>query len=92
MKRSPSGSKALVAGERRDHPRCDRRDPRGANAGRPRSSSAHRNAASLLAQANSACARLELALTRIKQVEHELVEADLATLRQRLANLTSRPA
>jgi ParB family chromosome partitioning protein len=51
-----------------------------------------RNAASLLAQANSACARLELALTRIKQVEHDLVEADLATLRQRLANLTNRSA
>ena len=51
-----------------------------------------RNAASLLAQANSACARLELALTRIKQVEHDLVEADLASLRQRLANLTSRSA
>ena len=31
-----------------------------------------------------------LALTRIKQVEHDLVEADLATLRQRLANLTNR--
>jgi len=51
-----------------------------------------RNAASLLAQANSACARLELALTRIKQVEHDLVEADLASLRQRLANLTNRSA
>lgn len=48
------------------------------------------NAASLLAQANSACARLELALTRIKQVEHDLVEADLASLRRRLANLTNR--
>lgn len=51
-----------------------------------------RSAASLLAQANSACARLELALTRIQQVEHDLVEADLATLRQRLANLTNRSA
>jgi ParB family chromosome partitioning protein len=51
-----------------------------------------RSAASLLAQANSACARLELALTRIKQVEQDLVEADLATLRQRLANLTNRSA
>ena len=51
-----------------------------------------RNAASLLAQANSACARLELALTRIKQVEHDLVEADLASLWQRLANLTNRSA
>ena len=49
-----------------------------------------RNAASLLARAHSACARLELALTRIKQVEHDLVEADLASLRQRLANLKNR--
>ncbi len=51
-----------------------------------------RNAASLLAQANSACARLELVLTRIKQVEHDLVQADLEALRQRLANLTHRSA
>jgi len=50
----------------------------------------HRNAASLLAQAHIACARLELALTQINQVEQTLVEADLATLRQRVANLTSR--
>jgi ParB family chromosome partitioning protein len=51
-----------------------------------------RSAAWLLAQANSACARLELALTRIKQVEKDLADADLAALRQRLANLTSRSA
>lgn len=51
-----------------------------------------RLAASLLTQANSACARLELTLTRIKQVEHELVEVDLAALRQRVAKLTSRSA
>jgi len=51
-----------------------------------------RSAAWLLAQANSACARLELALIRIKQVEEDLADADLAALRQRLANLTSRSA
>ena len=51
-----------------------------------------RRAASLPAQANSACARLELTLTRIKQVEHEFVEAELAALRQRVANLASRLA
>jgi ParB family chromosome partitioning protein len=51
-----------------------------------------RGAASLLAQANSQCARLEQTLTRIKQVEHEFVEADLAALRQRVANLASRSA
>lgn len=49
-----------------------------------------RRATSLLAQANSACARLELALARIKPVESDLVEADLATLRQRIASLTGR--
>jgi ParB family chromosome partitioning protein len=49
-----------------------------------------RRATSPLAQANSACARLELALARIKPVELDLVEADLATLRQRIASLTGR--
>lgn len=49
-------------------------------------------AASLLAQANSACARLELALKRLKQVERELGEADIAALRQRVANLSNRSA
>lgn len=51
-----------------------------------------RCASSLLAQANSACARLELTLARIKQVEHEFVEAELAAVRQRVANLASRSA
>lgn len=51
-----------------------------------------RSAASLLTEANSACARLELTLTRIKQVERDFVEADLAALRHRVANLTSRSA
>lgn len=48
-----------------------------------------RSAPSLLAQANSACARLELALSRIKQVEHELVDAELVAVRQRVARLAS---
>jgi ParB family transcriptional regulator, chromosome partitioning protein len=58
-----------------------------ANAVRPK-----RSAPSLLAQANSQCARLEHTLVRIKQVEHELGEAEFAVLRQRLANLQSRSA
>lgn len=60
----------------------------------PAASRAHasRSAISLIAQANSACERLELALARIKQVEQELVAADLAALRQRVANLASRSA
>lgn len=45
---------------------------------------------SLLAQANSACARLELTLARIGQAEHRLADADLAALRQRVANLKNR--
>jgi ParB family transcriptional regulator, chromosome partitioning protein len=51
-----------------------------------------RRAASLLAQANRDCARLEQTLTRIRQVESQLVEADLAALMQRVANLTGRSA
>jgi ParB family chromosome partitioning protein len=48
-----------------------------------------RDASSLLAQANGACAQLELALSRIKQVEHELADAELAAVRQRVARLAS---
>jgi ParB family chromosome partitioning protein len=66
----PERAKALIAGEseitraavatmRAEHTPA-------ATGARPK-----RGAASLLTQANSACARLELTLTRIKQVEHE---------------------
>jgi ParB family transcriptional regulator, chromosome partitioning protein len=51
-----------------------------------------RGAGSLLAQANSQCARLEQTLSRIKQVEQALGAADLAALRQRVTNLASRSA
>jgi ParB family chromosome partitioning protein len=51
-----------------------------------------RSATSLLAQAHRDCARLELTLTRIQQVEQALGEADLAALRRRVANLTGRSA
>jgi len=51
-----------------------------------------RGAASLLAQANSQCARLEQTLTRIKQIERGLGETALAARRLRVANLTSRSA
>ena len=88
----PERVKALVAGESEITRSCDRRGPGRANAGHHSRLAPNASAASLLAQANSACARLELALTRIKQVEQDLVEADLATLRQRLANLTNRSA
>jgi ParB family transcriptional regulator, chromosome partitioning protein len=51
-----------------------------------------RGAASLLIQADRDCARLEHTLTRINQVERELDAADLAALRARVSNLTSRLA
>jgi ParB family transcriptional regulator, chromosome partitioning protein len=51
-----------------------------------------RGAPSLVAQANSQCARLEQTLTRLKQVEQDLHATDLAALRQRVANLASRSA
>ena len=44
-------------------------------------------ARSLVAQANSQCARLEQTLSRTKQVAQQLDVADLANLRQRVANL-----
>jgi ParB family transcriptional regulator, chromosome partitioning protein len=51
-----------------------------------------RSAASLLAQANTQCARLEQTLTRVKQLGQALGEADLAALWRRVANLTGRSA
>jgi ParB family transcriptional regulator, chromosome partitioning protein len=50
---------------------------------------ARRGAASLVAQANSQCVRLEQTLARIKNVEQQLDAADLAPARQRVANLAS---
>ena len=43
-----------------------------------------------LAQANAICARLELALDRLKQAGGEIPDADLADLLRRLAGLASR--
>ena len=85
----PGRVKALVAGES-EITRAAIAAVRAEHAPATIGARSQRCAVSLLAQANSACARLEMALTRIKRVEQELVEADLATLRQRLANLTSR--
>ncbi len=48
-----------------------------------------RGGTTLVAQANSHCARLEQTLSRTKQVAQQLDAADLATLRQRVANLIS---
>ena len=46
--------------------------------------------ASLLAQSNAACARLEQTLTRLKKAEHGVSDANLAALRRRIADLASR--
>ena len=43
-----------------------------------------------LAQANAICARLELALDRLKKADGEMPDADLADLLRRLAGLASR--
>lgn len=87
----PELARALLAGES-EITRAAIAAARAEQATATRGTRPRRYAASLLAQANSACARLELALTRIQQVEHDLVEADLASLRQRLAKLTNRSA
>jgi ParB family chromosome partitioning protein len=56
-------------------------------------SPAHRRAQpSLLAQADAACARLELALSRVAKAEPRVADADLASLRQFVASLCSRLA
>jgi len=46
--------------------------------------------ATLLAQSNAACARLEQTLTRLKEVEHGARDVDLLALRQRIVDLASR--
>lgn len=53
---------------------------------------ARRGTASLVEQANSQCVRLEQTLARIKNVEQQLDAAELAALRQRVANLATRLA
>jgi ParB family transcriptional regulator, chromosome partitioning protein len=45
-----------------------------------------------LAQADAACARLELALDRVAKADPRIADADLQLLKQRVANLTSRLA
>jgi ParB family transcriptional regulator, chromosome partitioning protein len=45
---------------------------------------------SLIAQAESACARLELALDRIAKADPRVADADLEALKQRIASLGSR--
>ena len=55
--------------------------------------STHRRAQpALLAQADAACARLELALDRVAKAEPRVADADLESLRQRVASLGGRLA
>lgn len=48
--------------------------------------------ATQLLHANSACGRLEQILIRLKKVEHDISETDLAALRRRLVDLASQLA
>jgi len=48
------------------------------------------SSAMLLARSNADCARLERTLGRLNKVQHQGREADLAALRQRIADLASR--
>jgi hypothetical protein len=48
--------------------------------------------ATLIAQANATCARLERTLARLNKAENEGRAVDLVALRQRIANLASRLA
>ena len=50
------------------------------------------SSATLLAQANAICARLERALARLSKAEHRGREADLVALQKRIADLASRLA
>ncbi len=84
----PEHVKALLAGEA-DMTRAAVVAARASTVNGQRS---HRTAASLLTQANRACAQLEQTLTRIEHVEQQLDAAGLAALRRRVANLASRSA
>jgi ParB family chromosome partitioning protein len=55
-----------------------------------RASSASTSSATLLAEANATCTRLERTLARLNKAEHESCELDLAALRRRIADLASR--
>jgi len=55
-----------------------------------RANAASTSWATLLAQSNAACARLEQTLTRLKEAEHGARDIDLLALRQRIVDLASR--
>ena len=54
-----------------------------------RANAASTSWATLLAQSNAACARLEQTLARLNKAEHEGRDVDLVALRQRIADLAS---
>ena len=55
-----------------------------------RANAASTSWATLLAQSNAACARLEQTLTRLEKAEHGALDVDLLALRQRIVDLVSR--
>ena len=75
----PERVKALVAGQTE----ITRTAVRAANG-------ASTSWATLLAQSNAACARLEQTLTRLEKAEHGALDVDLLALRQRIVDLVSR--
>ncbi len=81
----PEQAKTLLAGET-DITRAAVVAARASTVTEPRS---HRTAASLLTQANRACAQLEQTLSRIEHVEQKFDAVDIAALQHRVANLAS---
>jgi ParB family chromosome partitioning protein len=84
----PEYARALLAGEA-DITRAAVAAARASTVAKNRST---KSAASLLTQANIACARLEQTLNAIEPRKHELNEPELSALRRRLASLAERLA
>jgi len=87
----PEWVRALVASEA-EITRTTVTAMRAASRPAPKAARSFSAPATLLIHANSACERLEQILTRLKKVEHDIPEVDLAALRQRVADLASRSA
>jgi ParB family transcriptional regulator, chromosome partitioning protein len=87
----PERARALLAGDG-DITRNNVNAARTQSASTPHASTQRRAQPPLLAQAEAACARLELVLDRIAKAEPRVAEADLELLKQRVARLGSRLA
>jgi len=85
----PERARALLAGDG-DITRSAVNEVRAESISTARSPIHRRAQPSLLAQAQSACARLELALSRVAKADPRVTDADLQLLKQRVAGLSSR--